>query len=82
MEVYVCNVITKSITPKTYICNLCATFDILRKFKMRLSLEKCSFDVSLGKFLGFVVSQKGIDANSMKVQAALELRSPYTIKVV
>jgi hypothetical protein len=43
------------------------TFDILRKFKMKLNLEKCTFGVPKGKLLGYMVSRRGIDPNLEKV---------------
>ena len=49
---------------------------------MRLNLSKCVFGVALGKFLGFVVSQRGIEANSEKVQAIINMASPKTVKEV
>ena len=49
---------------------------------MRLNPSKCVFSVALGKFLGFVVSQRGIEANSEKVQAIINMASPKTVKEV
>ena len=47
---------------------------------MKLNLAKCIFGVSLGKFLSFMVSQRGIEANPEKVKAILDMTSPRTIK--
>ena len=49
---------------------------------MKLNPSKCAFGVSSGKFLGFIVSQKGIEANPKKVRAILEMCSPRTTKEV
>ena len=49
---------------------------------MKLNPMKCAFGVSPGKFLGFMVSQRGIEANLEKVKAILETSSPKTIKEV
>ena len=49
---------------------------------MKLNLSKCAFGVLSGKFLGFIVSQKGIEANPLKVRAILEMSSLKTIKDV
>lgn len=51
------------------------TFNILRKYQMKLNLAKCVFGVSSGKFLGFMVSQRGIEANPGKVKAILDIAS-------
>ena len=58
------------------------TFETLRQYKMKLKPTKCAFEVSLGKFLDFMVSQRGIEANLEKVKAILEMSSPKTIKEV
>ena len=47
---------------------------------MKLNPAKCSFGVGSGKFLGFMVNNRGIEANSSKVQALLNLQSPGTVK--
>ena len=49
---------------------------------MKMNPSKCAFGVASGKFLGFMVSQRGIEANSEKVQAILDMTSPKTVKEV
>ena len=49
---------------------------------MRLNPNKCTFEVASGKFLRFMVSQKGIEANPKKVWAIIEMTSPKTVKEV
>ena len=49
---------------------------------MKLNPSKCVFGVALGKFLGFMVSQRGIEANPEKVQAIINMASPRTVKEV
>ena len=49
---------------------------------MKLNPSKCVFGVVSGKFLGFMVSQKGIEANPEKVQAIINMASPQTVKEV
>ena len=49
---------------------------------MKLNLSKCAFGVAVGKFLGFMVSQRRIEANLEKVQAILDMVSPNTVKEV
>ena len=49
---------------------------------MKLNPSKCVFGVTAGKFLGFMVSQRGIEVNLKKVRAILELEPPRTVKVV
>ena len=49
---------------------------------MRLNPAKCVFRVSSGRFLGFMVSQRGIEANSKKVKAILDMTSLRSVKEV
>ena len=49
---------------------------------MKLNPDKCVFGVSSGKFLGFLVSHRGIEANPDKIRAVTEMRSPRTVKEV
>ena len=58
------------------------TFDTLRRYKMKLNLRKCAFGVASGKFLGFMVSQRGIEANLDKIQEILNMNPPKNIKDV
>ena len=49
---------------------------------MRLNPSKCAFRVTSGKFLGFMVSHRGIEANPNKIQAILNMEPPQNIKEV
>lgn len=82
MEVYVDDMLVKSKKTKSHLDDLKDTFDKLRKYQMRLNLMKCAFGVSLGKFLGFMVSQLGIEANPEKFKAILNMTSIRSVKEV
>ena len=49
---------------------------------MKLNPRKCAFGVASGKFLGFMVSHRGIEANSEKIKAILDMKPPQNIKEV
>ncbi|XP_058217376.1 uncharacterized protein LOC131328449 [Rhododendron vialii] len=51
-------------------------------FLLRLNAEKCAFGVSLGKFLGYIVSRRGIEANPTQILAVQNLRALTIIKEV
>ena len=55
---------------------------MLRQYQMKLNPNKCAFGIASGKFLRFMVSQRGIEANSEKVRAILDMTSPKTVKKV
>ena len=82
VEVYVDDMLVKSLDEGKHLDDLQETFDTLRRYKMKLTLSKCAFRVSSGKFLRFMVSQKGIEANLDKIQAILNMEPPRNIKEV
>ncbi|KAJ4713136.1 Retrovirus-related Pol polyprotein from transposon 17.6 [Melia azedarach] len=82
MKIYVDDMITKSMKIADHVPHLRGTFDVLRKFGMKLNPEKCAIGVAAGKFLGYMVHQRGIEANPEKIKAIVEMRSPRTTKEI
>ena len=82
MEVYIDDILVKSAVAQVHFTHLDHTFSILRETNMMLNPRKCTFAVKAGKFLGFIVSQGGIEANSEKIQAILNMGSPRRGKEV
>ncbi|KAK1575959.1 hypothetical protein Q3G72_009727 [Acer saccharum] len=80
MEVYVDDMLTKSTTAEKHSEDLKETFDILRKYKMKLNPSKCVFGVPSGRFLGFQVHQRGIEVHPEKIKALEGMASPKTLK--
>ncbi|KAA3480212.1 RNA-directed DNA polymerase (Reverse transcriptase), Ribonuclease H [Gossypium australe] len=82
IEVYVNDMIVKSRTIKEHLQVLRKLFLRLRKFQLKLNPTKCTFGARLGKLLGFVVSEKGIEIDPDKVKAIQELPPSRTQKEV
>ena len=82
VQVYVDDMLVKSLRENDHLNDLQETFNTLRSYNMKLNLSKCVFGVTIGKFLGFMVSQRGIEVNPKKVRAILELEPPRTVKAV
>ena len=82
MEVYMDDMLVKSKEELAHLDDLRETFTTLKQYQMKLNPSKCVFGVVSGKFLGFMVSQRGIEANPEKVQAIINMVSPKTIKEV
>ena len=82
MEMFVDDMLVKSKEVESHMDHLEETFETLRRYRMKLNQTKCVFGVSSGKFLGFMVSQQGIEANLEKVKAILKMTSPRNIKEV
>ncbi|GKV17685.1 hypothetical protein SLEP1_g28154 [Rubroshorea leprosula] len=59
-----------------HIDDLSKTFQNLRQAQKKLNPLKCTFAVESGKFLGYVVSKKGIEVNPEKVQAVQQMEPP------
>ena len=82
MEVYMDDMLVKSKEKLAHLDDLRETFATLKQYQMKLNPSKCTFGVASGKFLGFVVSQRWIEANPKKVRAILDMTSPKTVKEV
>ena len=82
IEVYVDDMIAKNKGVEDHVEHLCETFETLLANRMRLNPEKCVFGVTDGKCLGFLVDERGIEANPDKIQAILAMKSPKTVKEV
>ena len=63
VRVYVDDMLIKSKEEEDHLNDLKEMFNTLRQYSMKLNPYKCAFGISFGKFLGFVVSQRGIEAN-------------------
>ena len=82
MEVYVDHILVKSKLARDHIEHLNQMFNILRKYRMKLNPLKCAFRLESGKFLGFMVNQRRIEANPKKINVLLEMSSPQKPKMV
>ena len=82
MEVYIDDMLVKSTTVELHIAHLVEAFLILKEYNMKLNPAKCAFRVSAGKFLGFIVNNRRIEANPNKIKAMLDMLSPSSIKEV
>ena len=80
MEVYMDDMLVKSKEEPAHLDDLRKTFATLKQYPMKLNLNKCIFGIASGKFLGFMVSQRGIEINPEKVRAILDMASPKTVK--
>jgi hypothetical protein len=62
VEAYMDNMVVKTRNPEGLIEDLEETFASLRKYRWKLNPTKCVFGVPSGKLLGFIVSNRGIEA--------------------
>ena len=82
VKVYVDDMLVKRKDEANHLDDLKETFNILRKYNMKLNPTNCVFTIASGKFLRFMVSQWGIEANLDQVKTIIEVKSQKKVKEV
>ena len=82
MEVYIDDILVKSNQRPDHVTHLQEAFELLMAYDMKLNPSKCAFGVSVGRFLGFMVTYRGIEANPTQLKAILESPAPSSRKWV
>jgi hypothetical protein len=82
IQIYIDDVVITTRNEESLISDLKETFDNLDRYKLKLNPIKCSFGVSVGQLLGFLVSARGIEANLEKIQAILTMGKPAKLHEV
>ena len=82
LKVYIDDIVIKTRRASDLVQDLEETFANLRRYRIKLNPEKCVFEVPSGKLLGFVISERGIEANPEKISAILNLGPISNVKGV
>ena len=82
IEIYVDDMVVKSKMVTEQLGDLSDIFDVLRRHKLHLNASKCSFGVRSGKFLGYMVTHRGIEVNPDQIKAINDLKPPRNAKEV
>jgi len=82
VQAYVDDMVVTSLEKNQHVADLEELFVTIAKYKLKLNPEKCIFGVEAGKFLGFLLTERRIEANPEKGAAILAMRSPATVKEV
>ena len=82
MEAYIDDMVVKSKEKSQHLADLAEMFAILKHHKLRLNASKCAFGVRTGKFLGFLVTNRGIEADPSQIRAIQELECPNSTRDV
>ena len=69
IEIYIDDMVVKSKMVSEHLGDLRAIFEILRKYKLRLNVFKCLSGVGSSKFLGYMVTYRGIEVNPNQIKA-------------
>ena len=82
IEIYIDDRVVKSKVVSEHLGDLGNIFEVLRRYKLYLNASKCSFGVGLGKFLGYMVTHRGIEVNPNQIKAINNLQSSRNPKEV
>ena len=82
IEVYVDDMVVKNKVVSEHVEDLEVIFNILRKHNLRLNASKCSFGVGSGKFLGYMVTHRGIEVSLDQIKAIQNMQPPWNPKEV
>ena len=82
IEIYVDDMVVKSKVVSGHLGDLGGIFHVLRRHKLRLNASKCSFGMGSGRFLGYMVTYRGIEINPDQIKAINDLRPPRNTKEV
>ena len=82
IKVYIDDMVVKSKVVSEHVGDLTNIFGILRKHKLRLNASKCSFGIGSGKFLGYMVTHRGIEVNPDQIKVINGLQAPWIPKEV
>ena len=76
------DMVVKSKEVEEHLVDLGETFSVLREYKLRLNASKCSFGVSSGKFLGYMITHRRIEVNPKQIKAINNLHPSWNPKEV
>ena len=82
IEVYIDDMVVKSKHEARHVEDLRGVFEVLRQHKLCLNVEKCTFNVRASKFLGYLITNWGIEANPDQIEAVNRLKPPSNPKKV
>ena len=82
VQAYVDDMVVTSQVKEQHFADLEELFTTIAKYRLKLNPEKCVFEVEVGKFLGFLLTERGIEANLEKCATIKAMRSPSSVKEV
>ena len=82
VEVYVDDMIAKSKDRESHTVNLRKFFERIKEYRLRSNPQKCTFGVTAGKLLGFLMSGRRIEVEPSKIKAILEIPPPRSEKEI
>jgi hypothetical protein len=76
VEVYIDDIVVESAGDDSHLADLRLAFEKMHRYKLKMNPLKCAFGVSAGKFLGFIVHEKGLEIDPKKIEAIQSVKAP------
>src|SRR6185312_15251398 len=76
LEVYIDDIVIKSADLDHHLADLRLALERMRRYDLKMNPLKCAFGVSAGKFLGFIVHEKGIEVDPKRIEAMRKVEAP------
>jgi hypothetical protein len=76
VEVYIDDIVVKSAGDDSHLADLRLAFEKMCRYKLKMNPLKFAFSVSAGKFLGFIVHEKGIEIDPKKIETIQSVKAP------
>jgi hypothetical protein len=76
VEVYIDDVVAKSVGLDSHLADLHLAFDRMRRFGLKMNPLKCALRVSAGKFVSFIMHENGIEIDPKKIEAIQKVQAP------
>ena len=76
LEVYIDDIVIKSAGLDHHLADLRLTLERMRRYGLKVNPLNCAFGVSAGKFLGFIIHEKGIEIDPKRIEATKKVEAP------
>lgn len=76
VEIYIDDIVVKSDGVDHHLADLRLAFERMCRYGLKMNPLKCAFGVSAGKFLGFIVHERGIEIDPSKIEAIKKIEAP------
>ena len=76
LEVYIDDIVIKSAGLDHHLADLRLALERIRRYGLNMNPHKCAFGVSAGKFLGFIIHEKGIEIDPKRIEAMKRVEAP------
>jgi hypothetical protein len=80
VEVYIDDIVAKSSSLNSHLADLRLAFEKMCRYGLKINPLKCAFGVSAGKFLGFIVHEKGVEIDPKKIETIKKVQAPTSKK--